>query len=108
RMYENNNRRLNNVHFNLPLAHVKGNGFQEFVLRTNYEIKRVYAEVTAVYYLLSNYSSTALLPYHVVQTPSTNSVMFTSVELGYRFNRKMNFSVFGNWTYRTIDDPNML
>ena len=108
RMYENDNRRLNSVHYNLPLAHVKGNGFQEFVLRTNYEIKRVYAEVTAVYYLLSNYSSTALLPYHVAQTPSTNTVMFTSVELGYRFNRKMNFSVFGNWTYRTIDDPNML
>lgn len=107
-MYETSNRRLNYSHYNLPLAHVKGNGFQEVLLRTNYEIKRVYAEITAVYYLLSNYSSTSLLPYNNPQTFANNNVFYGSVEIGYRFNRKMNFSVFGNYTFRTIDDPAML
>lgn len=107
-MYETSNRRLNYSHYNLPLAHVKGNGFQEVLLRTNYEIKRVYAEISAVYYLLSNYSSTSLLPYNNPQTFANNNVFYGSVEIGYRFNRKMNFSVFGNYTFRTIDDPTML
>jgi hypothetical protein len=107
-LYQSNNPRLNASHFNMPLAHVKGNGFQEIILRSNYEIKRVYAEVTAVYYLLANYSSTSLLPTYDAQTLASNNVFYASVEVGYRFNRKMNFSVFGNYTFRTIDYPSML
>jgi len=78
------------------------------LLRSNYEIKHVYAEITAVYYLLSNYSSTSLLPTYATPNQTSNNVIYGSVELGYRFNRKMNFSVFGNYTFRTIDDPKML
>ena len=107
-LYQSTNPRLNSSHFNMPLAHVKGNGFQEVLLRTNYEIKRVYAEVTAVYYLLSSYNSSSLLPTYNAQTLASNNVFYGSVELGYRFNRKMNFSVFGNYTFRTIDDPTVL
>lgn len=107
-LYQSDNPRLNASHFNLPLAHVKGNGFQEFVLRVNYEIKRIYAEATAVYYLLSNYAPTSLLPTYAQPTLSTNQVLFGSIEVGYRFNRKMNFSVFGNYTHRSINDPAML
>lgn len=107
-LYQSSNPRLNSSHFNMPLAHVKGNGFQEIILRSNYEIKRIYAELTAVYYLLSNYSSTSLLPTYTTQTLASNNVFYGSIEVGYRFNRKMNFSVFGNYTYRTINDPNML
>lgn len=107
-LYQSSNPRLNTAHFNLPLAHVKGNGFQEIMLRSNYEIKRIYAEVTAIYYLLSNYSSTSLLPTYATQTLQSNNVFYGAVEIGYRFNRKMNFCVFGNYTFRTIDDPMML
>ncbi len=107
-LYQSDNPRLNSSHFNMPLAHVKGNGFQEILLRTNYEIKRIYAEVTAVYYMLSNYSSTSLLPTYASPTLSSNNVFYGCVEVGYRFNRKMNFSVFGNYTYRTINDQNVL
>ncbi len=106
--YEADNRRLNNVHFNLPVAHVKGNGFQEFLLRTNYEYKRMYADVLATYYLLSNYSNESLLPVYESLTRNSNQILFTSVELGYRFNRKMNLMIFGNWTYRTETNKSLL
>ena len=107
-VYEATNRRLNYVHYNLPIAHVKGNGFQEFILRTNYEYKRIYADYTFIYYLTQNYSPTSLIPVFREQEFSSNSILYTSLELGYRFNRKMNLMLFGAWTYRTIDDPAML
>ena len=105
--YEADNRRLNNVHFNLPVAHVKGNGFQEFLLRTNYEYKRMYVDVLTTYYLLSNYSNESLLPVYEDLTRNSNNVLYSSVELGYRFNRKMNLMIFGNWTYRTETNSNL-
>lgn len=98
--YEAGNRRLNLVHYNLPVAHPKGNGFQEFVLRSNYEWKRVYADLTAIYYLLQNYSPEALLPVYRDLSRSSGNVLYTRLELGYRFNRKMNLCLFVNWTYR--------
>lgn len=102
--YEANNRRLNYAHYNLPLAHVKGNGFQEFILRSNYEIKRVYAELSLVYYLTKNYSAQSLLPVHRTLIYSSNSIFYQNFELGYRFNRKMNLCLFGSWTYRVVSD----
>tara|TARA_R110002072_G_scaffold302889_1_gene489487 strand:+ start:7681 stop:9228 length:1548 start_codon:yes stop_codon:yes gene_type:complete len=98
--YETQNRRLNNIQYNLPVAHVKGNGFQEFLLRTNYEIKRFYVDLTLVYYLTDNYSATALLPIYDAMPRSSNSIFYENVELGYRFNRKMNLMLFSGWTYR--------
>ncbi len=98
--YETSNRRLNNIHFNLPVAHVKGNGFQEFLLRSNFEYKRAYIDLTFIYYLTSNYSSTALLPVYDVMPRSSNDILYENLEVGYRFNRKMNLMLFANWTYR--------
>ncbi len=108
RMYEADNRRLNLVHYNLPLAHPKGNGFQEFVLRSNYELKRVYADVSLIYYLLQDHSSVALLPVYRDIERAFGNIFYTNVELGYRFNRKMNLTFFGSWTYRQAsgDDLN--
>ncbi len=102
--YEATNRRLNYVHFNLPIAHVKGNGFQEFVLRSNYEFKRLYADLSVVYYLTKDYSAESLLPVDRDLTYSTSNIFYENFELGYRFNRKMNLTLFGSWTYRTADD----
>jgi len=107
-MYEVNNRRLNYAHYNLPVAHVKGSGFQEFLLRTNFEYKRAYLEASFVYYITKDYSSEALLPVYRTLTTSSNQIMYTNVELGYRFNRKMNLSIFASWTYRTVNDPTVL
>jgi hypothetical protein len=106
--YESANRRLNYVHYNLPVAHVKGNGFQEFLVRTNYEFKRLYAELSLNYYITNNYSSSALLPVYGETEYNSNNIFYENLEIGYRFNRKMNLMLFGSWTYRTINDPDQL
>lgn len=106
--YETRNRRLNNIQYNLPVAHVKGNGFQEFLVRTNYELKRVYIDLTMVYYLTDNYSATALLSIYDVMPRSSNAIFYENLEVGYRFNRKMNLMLFGSWTYRTETNTSFL
>lgn len=98
--YEVENPRLNIVHYNLPLAHVKGNGFHEVLLRSNYEWKRIYVDLTSVYYSLFFYSPESLLPVDREFARNSGSIFYENIELGYRFNRKMNFSIFVDWTYR--------
>ncbi len=105
--YETSNRRLNYAHYNLPLAHVKGNGFQEFILRSNYEVKRVYVDLSIIYYLTRNYSSESLLPVYRDLETSSENIFFQNTELGYRFNRKMNLTIYGNWTYRLSNDGSL-
>ena len=99
--YETENRRLNNVQYNLPVAHIKGNGFQEILVRANYEYKRIYLDLSLSYYLLENYSQTALLPIYSEMERKSTDLIFSNVELGYRFNRLMNLSLFGLLTYRS-------
>lgn len=98
--YEVENRRLNLVHYNLPLAHPKGDGLHEFVFRGSYEIKRVYIDITSMYYSLYFYSPEALLPVDRPISRTTGTVFYEQVELGYRFNRKMNLCLFVDWRYR--------
>jgi len=99
--YETENRRLNNVQYNLPVAHIKGNGFQEFLIRSNYEYQRAYVDLGISYYLLNNYSQTALLPIYTDMERKSTNILFSNIELGYRFNRLMNLSFFSVWTYRS-------
>ena len=98
--YEVDKRRLNNTHYNLPLAHVKGSGFQEIILRANYEWKRVYIDLSAVYFITKNHSDKGHLPVYNVQSLSSETIINSSTEIGYRFNRMMNLMLFANWNYR--------
>ncbi|HLU86538.1 MAG TPA: hypothetical protein VKZ44_02210, partial [Taishania sp.] len=100
KLYRSSNPRLNYSHFNLPLAHTKGESFAEVVVRANYEIKRFYTDLRVVYYSLMDYSSTSHLALYDVGPRANNSIFFTNFELGYRFNKKMNFSVFMNYLVR--------
>ena len=107
KFYVSENPRLNYAQFNLPLAHVKGNGFQEFILRSNYEYKRIYLDVSAVFYFLEEYSSISLLPSHSVSItaiPASHSIQNTTIEFGYRFNRKVNLTLFGAATLRSTSE----
>lgn len=104
--YQNENPRMNYVHYNLPLAHTKGNGFQEFILRTNYEYKRMYAELSTIFYATKDFAPTALLPIYDNPTLTSESILNTTVEVGYRFNRKLNFSIFANSTIRIDNSSN--
>lgn len=98
--------RLNYSHYNLPLAHTKGSGFNEVLLIANYDWNRLFIENKSVYYQLTNYSSTVLMPIEKTTTTYTGSLLNNKVTLGYRFNPKMNLVLFGAWTYRTSTDLN--
>lgn len=100
-LYRSSNPRLNYSHFNLPLAHVKGEGFSEILLRVNYEYKRVYADVKTIFYSLNNYSPTSHLSLYDTGARNSGVISHSAIEAGYRFNKKMNFSVFVNYLFRT-------
>ena len=109
-MYAAQNPRLNYVHYNLPIGHIRGDGVQEIILRSNYEYKRAYVDVLVSYMMLSNFNPRGLLPTNGLIDPGTESSFNTTniqLELGYRFNRKMNLSVFGRGVIRrsTAEDP---
>jgi hypothetical protein len=103
-MYETDNPRLNYSHYNLPLAHVKGSGFREVIVRANYEYKHWFIDSKSVMFMLNDYSQTAHLALYDVEPRIDGVVFYQSIELGYRFNRKMNLSVFGRWRLRTISE----
>lgn len=102
-LYESSNARLNYTHYNMSLGHSRGNGFQELLVRSNYEIKRFYVELSLSYYAFKDYEEINLLPVtkpEVWYNPETFNVMNTGFELGYRINRKLNFSVFASGIIR--------
>jgi hypothetical protein len=99
--YENdNNPRLNYTHYNLPLAHSKGQGFSEFIVRANYEFNRFYADLSMFVYQVKDYSYRDLLSIYEDPDRYTGRVMNTITELGYRFNRKVNLCGFVGYQYR--------
>lgn len=100
-LYRSVNPRLNYSHYNLPLAHSKGENFTEFLLRVSYEVKRFYIDNKSVSFLLNNFSQTALLPIYQTETYESGIIFNNELELGYRFNRKLNFVVFVNHLLRT-------
>lgn len=109
-MYGAQNPRLNYVHYNLPLGHIRGDGIQELLIRSNYEYKRTYVDLLVSYMLLNNYNPRGLLPTNALIDPGTERSFRTTnvqLEVGYRFNRKMNFSVFARSVIRrsTADEP---
>ena len=99
-MYESLNSRLNYGHYNLPMGHAKGNNFQEIVFRCNYEWKRLYADLKTICYFLKDYNALSLIPVDKNISLENGTLFLQQLELGYRFNKKMNLTIFGNWSYR--------
>ena len=99
-LYASSNRRLNYSHYNLPLAQTKGNGFQEFIIRSNYEYQRFYIDVKIIIYKLEGFKSGSILAVNKNSAPQSGQLQHEQIEVGYRFNRKMNLTLFGSYTYR--------
>jgi hypothetical protein len=99
-LYTSQNSRLNYSQCNLPLAHTKGSGFQEFVIRSNYEYERVYIDVKINLYQLEGFKKGSLLPISNNNLNQHGRIQQEQIEIGYRFNRKMNITLFGSYTYR--------
>ncbi|MGM0478264.1 MAG: hypothetical protein ACQERC_03495 [Bacteroidota bacterium] len=103
RLYASGNRRLAFTHFNLPLAHTLGNGFEELVLRANYRWKGITLKLKHIYY-----EANQMMPFKdalfaskndmVINTPVT--VNYTSAELGYLMNERTMLTVFARGIYR--------
>lgn len=107
KMYQSVNSRLSYSNGNLPLAHTMGTAFQELIFRFNIDYKRFYLDLKTTYYRLNNYSSISLLPVTKIKPLISTNLLFQVIELGYRFNKKTNFSAFVSWNYRS-DQSNFL
>lgn len=99
-MYQSKYSRLNYSNYNLPLAHTKGNAFKELVLRFNWEYKRCYIDLKSINYYLDNFNRTALLPIPKSNISTDGFVFLNQLEIGYRFNKKINLTIFANCIYR--------
>lgn len=106
-LYHNrSNQRLNYSHYNLPIAHIQGSGFNEALGRFNYEYKRMYIDETVSYYRVEDRETLNLLSVSIVDPTPTRSFMISKTEVGYRFNRKMNLCLFGSLLIRSGDVVN--
>ncbi len=109
-MYEKAPLFMSYSHYNLPLAHPKGSGFNEFVVRSTYEWKRLYYDFRFIYYQLRQYNDNVLLPIQLSPTSYDNDIIYSNLEVGYRMNKKMNLDFFVNLLMRnptrTSNDAN--
>lgn len=98
---DNDNSRLNYAHYNLPTAHLLGNGFFEVVFRANYEWNRVYIDQQTSYFQLGDRTEVVLMPITIPVIQIEQRILYNRTEIGYRFNRKMNLCAFVNAVYRS-------
>lgn len=101
KMYTDSHARLNYSNYNLPLAHIKGTGFKELLLRFNTEVHRLYLDIKSSTYFLNNYNNTALLPVRLNLQEENGVILNNQVELGFRFNTKLNVNIFGSMIWRS-------
>ena len=111
-MYQAPAQFLSYSQYNLPLAHTKGNGFRELIVRINWRWKCFSAEGKSIVYQLIDHQKNSLLPITKYITPANNWLALEQVELSYQINKKLNLSVFSTLTYRfnspSTDQKNLL
>lgn len=109
--YADKNPKLSYSHFNLPLAHIKGNNVGEIIFRADYEVKRVFLAVKSVYYAgLSGNDSIPMTSNSIFEmqfnVPNQTATTFIQeFELGYRINRKYNATFSIGWKGRFYQSP---
>ena len=99
-MYSDSYARLNYSNYNLPLAHIKGAGFKELLLRFNTEIQRYYIDFKSSTYFLNDFVSQALLPVRIASIERNGMFLNNQLEVGFRFNSKLNVNLFGGIIFR--------
>lgn len=107
-MYMASSARLNYSHGNLPMAHPAGTTFNELLVRFNTEYKKCYLAFKTNVYQLNNYSSISLLPIQKTKSLVTTTFLIQTIEMGYRFNIKMNASIFLAWLYRSDSNTQLI
>lgn len=109
--YADKTPKLSYSHFNLPLAHIKGNNFGEIIFRADYEMKRIFLAVKSVYYAgLSGNDSIPMTSNSIFEMQfnlpnQTATTFIQEFELGYRINRKYNATFSIGWKGRFYQSP---
>ena len=106
-MYQSKNRGLSYSHYNLPIAHVNTNAFNEFIIRTNVEYKSLYFDYKGIVFLLKDKQDGALLQIDLNNPSYNGSILHNWFELGYLINRQSQMKVFSRFGIRSqIGDIN--
>lgn len=100
-IYSASRNRLNYAAYNLPLAHPKGQSFQEVTVRMSYTYQRFYLDAKWVHYTLESYQNTPLVVSPASSDRFTQSVFHQQLEIGYRFNPRNDLKVFARHLFRT-------
>lgn len=105
--YSANNHRYNYTHSNLPLAHPLGSGFNEGIIKLNYEKNNWFISNKTVYFQQflndSLPDGTNLLFSEVNAITPTNTqrhTLLNNLEMGYRFNKSYNLQAVIGWLFR--------
>lgn len=98
--YAEKNPKLAYSQFNLPSAHPKGNNFNEFFLKLFYEKNRMYLQAKTSIYLTQGGDmkqqifATSIFNGNKIDTLAYGNTIIGDYELGWRFNRFYNGTIF--------------
>ena len=107
--YAEKNPKLAYSHFNLPSAHPKGNNFNELFLKLFYEKNRFYIQgKTSIYFTqggsnLQQFEANSIFNALTFGKLSYGNTVTGDYELGYRFNRLYNATIYIKYQGRSID-----
>ncbi len=99
--YAHENPKLTYSHYNMALAHTKGNNFKEILLNLSYEYKRFSVQNSSIVYL--NYGGSTLnqiesnsifITNEQKSVSSQGTTLLNSTELSYRINSNYNPTVY--------------
>ncbi len=103
RLYAANNRRMAYTHYNLPLAHTLGNGFDEVIARASYVWKSLYIQTQGIIYRADQPmegQSNLFESRELEAQYDRQNVLLAALEVGYRFNPTTNLCAFTKVIYR--------
>lgn len=104
--YAQDNPRNSYSHFNLPLAHPYGSGFQEVIVQSRYHYYRVFAHYKMNVYLTNNADTNGVATNDIFNVQNQiapgekATVINHKLELGYRFNKANNFQFYMGFLHR--------
>jgi hypothetical protein len=99
-MYQGANGLTNYSNYNLPIAHIMGNGFQEILFRIHCEYNRFYSCINAHLFFLKDYNRNSLQAIQLQNSTTNGLLNNTKLEIGYRLNQKLNINIYAQCVQR--------
>ncbi len=99
-MYQGVNELTNYSNYNLPIAHIMGNGFQEILFRISSELNRFYFGLNAHLFFLKDYTRHSLQAIQLQNSTTNGLLNNTKLEIGYRLNQKLNINIYAQCVQR--------